>query len=325
MTSILVSDLVHTIKPGRAIEGASAVLVPYLPGGAIDEPGFQTLLRRTWAAGLTPAVNMDTGYVNLLDDADRSRVLALTREVAAGRPFIAGAFIEGKSGETFALYRDQIGQIQRHGGTPIIFPCTATQHVTSAQLVALFRELGQLCPKFLGFELGQMFVPFGRIFDLETIRELMEIPTLAGIKHSSLERELEWERLALRDRVRPEFRIYTGNDLAVDLVMYGSDYLLGLSAFYPEAFALRDALWARQDPGFFQLNDLIQYLGFLVFRPPVPGYKHNAAQFLHLRGLIKTSLTHVRAVERPESDVALLADILQRFEHLIPIYQRRIA
>ena len=32
--------------------------------------------------------------------------------------------------------------------------------------------------------------------------------------------------------------VLTGNDLAIDMVMYGSDYLLGLSTFAPEAFAL---------------------------------------------------------------------------------------
>src|SRR5690606_32421288 len=113
-----------------------------------------------------------------------------------------------------------------------------------------------------GFELGEMFAPFGQIYDLETMRELMEIPQLKGAKHSSLNRELEWQRLNLRDEIRPDFKIYTGNDLAIDLVCYGSDYLLGLSAFCPEAFALRDKLWQQNDSRFYGLNDLIQYLGF---------------------------------------------------------------
>jgi dihydrodipicolinate synthase/N-acetylneuraminate lyase len=320
-----IPDLLQTVKPGRTIEGASAVLLPFLADGGIDEAGFQNLVKRTFDAGLIPAVNMDTGYVNLLEDSQRAHILRLTEEVAEGRPFIAGAFVEGKTGDVFTLYKEQIGLIHKSGGTPIIFPCSATKSIDATELVSLFRKIGEICPKFLGFELGEMFVPFGRIFDLEIIRQLMQIPTLTGIKHSSLERELEWERLALRDQVRPDFRIYTGNDLAIDLVMYGSDYLLGLSAFYPEAFALRDALWKKQDSGFFQLNDLIQYLGFLVFRTPVPGYKHNAAQFLHLRGLIKSNRTHPQAVSRPDADKAILADILQRLDRMVAAYQPRIA
>ena len=34
------------------------------------------------------------------------------------------------------------------------------------------------------------------------------------------------------------------------ILMYGSDYLLGLSTFAPEAFAARDRLWAVGDPAF---------------------------------------------------------------------------
>src|SRR5205823_5705149 len=81
---------------------------------------------------------------------------------------------------------------------------------------------------------------------------------------------------------------YTGNDLAIDMVFYGSDYLLGLSAFAVEAFAARDRLWMQCDGRAIAVNDLLQYLGQVAFRAPVPAYKHSAAQFLHLRGRIAT-------------------------------------
>ena len=57
----------------------------------------------------------------------------------------------------------------------------------------------------------------------------MEIPEILGIKHSSLDRLVELERLALRDVHRQDFRIYSGNDLAINMIEYGSDYLLGLA------------------------------------------------------------------------------------------------
>jgi hypothetical protein len=68
----------------------------------------------------------------------------------------------------------------------------------------------------------------------------MDIPELKGMKHSSLDRAIELSRLALRDSERPDFRIYTGNDLGVNMIEYGSDYLLGLATFCPERFAERD-------------------------------------------------------------------------------------
>jgi hypothetical protein len=78
--------------------------------------------------------------------------------------------------------------------------------------------------------------------------------------------------------------VLTGNDLAIDMVMYGSDYLLGLSTFAPDLFAERDRRWAAGEASFFELNDLLQYLGHFAFRPPVPAYRHDAAMFLELRG-----------------------------------------
>ena len=60
-----------------------------------------------------------------------------------------------------------------------------------------------------------------------------------------------------------------------DLVVHGVDYLLGLSTFDPEAFAARDAAWAGGDEArFWELNDLLQYLGQFAFRAPVPAYRH---------------------------------------------------
>ena len=112
-----------------------------------------------------------------------------------------------------------------------------------------------------------MFAPFGKIYSLEVYRGLLGVPQCVGAKHSSLKREPEWRRLVLRDRLRPDFHVYTGNDLAIDMVMYGSDYLLGLSTFAPDLFARRDALWAAGDPAFYELNDVLQYLGL----PRLPG------------------------------------------------------
>src|SRR5258708_3023968 len=53
-------------------------------------------------------------------------------------------------------------------------------------------------------------------------RGLMEVPELVGMKHSSLDRIAEVGGLALRDAQRPEFKTYTGNDLGINMIEYGS-------------------------------------------------------------------------------------------------------
>ena len=273
------------IRP-RPIHGISALLLPYQPDGRPDWDAFAAHLQRTAAAGLTPSVNMDTGYVHLLSDAERAQVLRLTRETLGGGDFVAGAFVQGQSGNLVTNYCRQAEQIRAHGGMPIIFQSTALISLPEGEIARVYAAVAERLGPLLGFELGQMFAPFGRIYSIELFTDLLQIPGLLGIKHSSLDRAQEWQRLALRDRLRPDFRIYTGNDLGIDMIMWGSDYLLGLSSFAPEAFGLRDRLWAAGDARFYALNDVLQYLGAFGFRAPVPAYRHSAAQFLQLRGQI---------------------------------------
>lgn len=302
--------MIPPLRPGRAIDGISAVLLPWTDGGAaIDWKGFEGHLDRTLEAGLTPAVNMDTGYVQLLDEATRREVLDRTKAIIGGGRFVAGAWVADEPGAAFApdAYRAELAAITAAGGTPIVFPSFG---LTGGDVVAAHDQLARDVDAFLAFELSPAFTPAGQVYDLETFAGLLELPRCVGAKHSSLQRQAEWDRLALRDERRPDFRLYTGNDLAIDLVMYGSDYLLGLSSFAPDAFARRDALWAAEDPAFFEANDRLQYLGHLAFRAPVPAYKHSAAQFLVLRGWLDGDDTPPGAPRRPDSDVPLLQAIL---------------
>src|SRR5262245_42676296 len=128
----------------RRIEGISTVLLPF---GADDRPdweSFRRLLDRTWAAGLTPAVNMDTGHVNLTADDERSRVLTIAAEVGEGRVFVAGAFIEGKTGDPASLYRHEIERIRLHGGgTPILFQCSALAGASEQDVLAVYRRTAE--------------------------------------------------------------------------------------------------------------------------------------------------------------------------------------
>lgn len=273
------------IRPRRAITGNSAILLPFTSSGEIDWPGFEAHVERTAAAGLSPAVNLDTGYGNLLDDRAKRTVLQKTRAILAGRAFVAGAFVSDKPGARFDkdAYQRAIEPIVAAGGTPVIFQSHGLTGQDDQEIVRRYETIGAACGPFIGFELGTMFAPFGKISSLDVYRGLQGVKGCLGAKHSSLDRVLEWQRLQLRDATRPDFKVYTGNDLAIDMVMYGSDYLLGLSTFCPDLFAKRDAYWRDGDPRFYELNDFLQDLGFLTFRPPVPAYKHSAAMFLKFR------------------------------------------
>lgn len=315
-TDELADVLVPAVVQGRTIVGYSAVLLPHTDAGAVDWDGFEGLLGRTLDAGLIPAVNMDTGYVQLLGDDDRATVLAATAALAGDGGFAAGAFVRDAEGDEFdpGAYSRAVAEVTQAGGTPVLFPSWGLAALPEEQWVDAQVSLGHEVDRFIAFELGNMFVPYGRIYSLEAYRGLLGIPSCIGAKHSSLSRQAEWARLALRNRVRSDFSVFTGNDLAIDMVRYGSDYLLGLSAFAPDAFAERDRRWAAEESSFDELNDLLQYLGFFTFRPPVPGYRHDAAMFLKLRGWIDSDATPAGAPQRHNADREVLADIAARLE-----------
>ncbi len=304
------------LRPGRRVHGISAVLLPYTGEGRIDWEAFEGLVVRTKQAGLDVAVNMDTGFVDLLGDAERLAVLDATRRaLGAGVPFYAGAFA-GSAADPLSAYHAAASAIEARGGVPVLVQCVAMHGLGPAEKAAFYERILQRTARALAFELSPVFAPHGEIWDEETFARVMALPKLEGAKHSSLDRGKELLRLAQRDRLRPDFRVYTGNDLAIDLVAYGSDYLLGLSTFSPQRFAERDQALFAGRLEFLSRNDALQHLGNVGFRAPVPAYKHAAAQFLHLVGVLRGDGVHPAAPRRPGADRALLWDCARRLELL---------
>jgi dihydrodipicolinate synthase/N-acetylneuraminate lyase len=310
-----IASILHRQQLGRKIQGIAATLLPFESDGRIAVEAFQNHLRATQSCGLINAVNMDTGYVNYLSDSEKLDVLRWARE-ALGKDasLVAGAYIEGQPGDIVALYRKQMDAIVAYGGIPILFQTSRMRGKCSAEKSTIYQQICRGYPHVLAFELGPMFAPNGEIFDSEMVRRLLDIPEIKGMKHSSLDRLIELERLALRDAHRPEFHIYTGNDLGINMIEYGSDYLLGLATLAPEKFAERDRLWNAGDPAYYALADALQYLGNVAFRVPVPAYKHSAAVFLHLTDRIPTDRPHPLNPKRPAWEAEILRDCARRLE-----------
>ena len=135
------------IRPRRKITGMSAILLPFTDDGAVDWDSLRAHVARTVDAGLTPAVNMDTGYVNLIDEQTRTAVLAQTRDALGGKAFVAGAFVGDQPGAAWDAdaYLKQIECIQSYGGTPVIFQSYGLTGQSGDKIVQAYETLAQSC------------------------------------------------------------------------------------------------------------------------------------------------------------------------------------
>ena len=95
----------------------------------------------------------------------------------------------------------------------ILFQTARLHGHSAAEKARAYQAASHGYPRVLAFELSPRFALNGELFDDDTFRRLLDIPEITGMKHSSLDRALELNRLFTRDQHRAEFCIYTGNDL----------------------------------------------------------------------------------------------------------------
>src|SRR5215469_677870 len=158
-SAMTVEELLKRQRPRRKVQGIAAALLPYEPDGKIAIDALAGQLISTHRAGLMNAVNMDTGYVNYLTDAEKQDVLKWTRRtLGQGVPFIAGAYIENHSaGDVVALYRQQMEAIVRFDGIPILFQTARLRGQAPKTIAQIYRDAVRGFPHVLAFELGSMF------------------------------------------------------------------------------------------------------------------------------------------------------------------------
>jgi hypothetical protein len=305
------------LTPDRSVQGAAALPVWAGPSGTLDLGGLAARLEATFAAGLTPAVNLFAGSVDLLGLDDRIDVLSTAAGVARGRRFIAGTWPADDAAPLAVRYGRAVDVVARQGGTPLLLPIPELETLDADALAHLWRQATSGHRGVLALEIAPAFGLPGTIHAPEALSRLLDVPSLGGLVHASLDRGTEWARIEARDVGRPDFRIYSGHERALDMVAYGSDYLLGTAGCAPEAFAARDRAWRAGEPLAFELNDVLQYLGTLMHRDPLPGARHAAVQWLHARGLVRDATPWPGTERRPDSDDVLYRTIAARLDALL--------
>ncbi len=216
-----------------------------------------------------------------------------------------------------ARYGRAVDAVVRQGGTPLLLPIRELAALDGDALTHLWR---QATAGHRGVLLIEMAADFGApapLYAAEVVTRILDIASLGGLVHASLDRGAEWARIEARDIARPDFRIYSGHERALDMVAYGSDYLLATAGCAPEAFGARDRAWRQGAPVGFELNDALQALATLLYRAPIDGARHGALQWLQARGLVGPASPASGVELRPESDLALYREIHARLDSLL--------
>src|SRR4029079_15579365 len=130
--------------------------------------------------------------------APRLRVLEVAEAQRGPTGFVAGAFVADEPGSAFDLdaYLRAMESIAAPGGTPVVFPSYGLNALGGAEWVAAHEAFGRRFDRFIGFELGPMFVPYGRIYSLAAYEALLGVSICTGATHSDLSRYVEWGRVA---------------------------------------------------------------------------------------------------------------------------------
>jgi hypothetical protein len=251
---------------------------------AIDWDATLAYRRYLWQLGMSVAEAMDTAQRGMgLDWPASSQLIARSLELAkaegaldrvacgAGTDHIASGTLD----QIIGAYEEQCALVEQHDGRIILMASralAATAQGPEDYARVYDRVLSQVRQPVIIHWLGDMFDPalagYWGSADLDTAADVCiavlrgHADKIDGIKVSLLDDARE---IALRDRLPPGVRMYTGDDFNYpSLIASGSHALLGIfDAIAPAAAA---ALTALDD------GDLDRY--HTVFAPTVPLARH---------------------------------------------------
>jgi Protein of unknown function (DUF993) len=303
---------------------------------AIDWDATLTYRRHLWSLGLGVAEAMDTAQRGMGLDWPASREL-IRRSIDAARD-VPGALLASGAGtdhlapedarsvdDVIRAYEDQIGAIEAMGGRIILMASRALARVARgpADYERVYdRILTQVRTPVIIHWLGEMFDPAlagywgerdpDRAMDTAVGVINAHAAKIDGVKISLLDKDKE---IAMRRRLAPDVRMYTGDDFNYAELIAGdahghSDALLGIfDAIAPAASAALAELAGGNAAAFHEILVPTVPLSRHVFRTPTRFYKTGVVFLAWLNGH-QSHFTMVGGQQSARS-VAHLAEVLR--------------
>jgi 4-hydroxy-tetrahydrodipicolinate synthase len=123
----------------------------------------------------------------------------------------------------------------------------------------------------------------------DTIRALLDLPDVIGIKVATLDSVMTFQRIAEVVRAYPDKLLVTGEDrfLGYSLMMGARAALVGMGAALTDLQArLLAAYGARDVPEFLRLSAVVDAFAVATFTPPLEGYVRRMLWALAADGVI---------------------------------------
>jgi 4-hydroxy-tetrahydrodipicolinate synthase len=242
---------------GRLDRGlVPAVPVPFR-GRTLDADALSAYTR--WMAAQPVAgvaVNVHTGRGRHLSEAARRQVLATWRAALPDRLLIAGAWNVASASEAREHGADAVLAFAPKGQDPIVYHDELSRELP---VIAFY-----LYPAAGGVE-----------YDDATLRAVLELPGVLGIKVATLDSVMTFQRIAALCRTLPRTLLISGEDrfLGYSLLLGARAALIGMGAALTDLQAAllrahRDADWPR----FVRLSETMDRFGAATFTSPMEGY-----------------------------------------------------
>ncbi|UHS63516.1 dihydrodipicolinate synthase family protein [Agrobacterium vaccinii] len=278
---------------------------------AIDWEGTLRFRHRLWDLGLGVAEAMDTAQRGMgLGWPQAQELIARALKEAATRNdalIACGVGTDHLTGTGYSLdqivdaYQEQLDFVQGQGGRVILMASralAASARSPDDYLETYARVLAQANEKVVIHWLGEMFDPalegyWGALDHMAAMDTCLDMISgnadkIDGIKISLLSKEKE---IAMRRRLPPGVRMYTGDDFNYAELIAGdehghSDALLGIfDAIAPAASKALNSLKQGRNTEFFDILEPTVALSRYIFKAPTRFYKTGVVFFAYLNGL----------------------------------------
>lgn len=236
-------------------------LVPAVPvpfrGRALDGDALAAYAR--WmgeqsVAGV--AVNVHTGRGRQLSEQGRRQVLATWRAALPDRVLVAGAWNAASAAEAKQLGADAVLAFAPGAQDPVAYHAELSRELPVIAFY-LYRAAG------------------GTDYDDATLRAVLSLPGVIGIKVATLDSVMTFQRIAAVCRELPESLLITGEDrfLGYSLLLGARAALIGMGAALTDLQAALLRAHAEGDwPRFVRLSEVCDRFGAATFTPPMEGY-----------------------------------------------------